>query len=85
MQFTCFTATSVVRPADDESYGPKPRWKRCDRSGEYVGLVLKGTKTSDLPVVRASKIELVINRKTVRSLGLEIPMSLQMRVDEMIE
>jgi ABC-type uncharacterized transport system substrate-binding protein len=66
------------------SYGPNAL-ETMRQVGEYVGLVLKGTKTSDLPVVRATKIELVINRKTVRSLGLEIPMSLQMRVDEVVE
>jgi ABC-type uncharacterized transport system substrate-binding protein len=66
------------------SYGPNAL-ETMRQVGEYAGVVLKGGKTSDLPVVRASKIELVINRKTVRSLGLEIPMSLQMRVDEMVE
>ena len=66
------------------SYGPNVL-ETMQQVGEYAGLVLKGAKTSDLPVVRASKIELVINRKTVRSLGLEVPLSLQMRVDEMME
>lgn len=66
------------------SYGPNVL-EMMRQVGEYAGLVLKGAKTSDLPVVTASKLELVINRKTVRSLGLEIPLSLQMRVDEMIE
>ena len=66
------------------SYGPNAL-ETMRQVGEYAGLVLKGRKTSDLPVVRASKIELAINRKTVRSLGLEIPLSLQMRVDEVVE
>jgi len=66
------------------SYGPNVL-ETMQQVGEYAGLVLKGAKTSDLPIVRASKIELVINRKTVRSLGLEVPLSLQMRVDEMME
>jgi putative ABC transport system substrate-binding protein len=66
------------------SYGPNVL-ETMRQVGEYAGRVLKGAKTSDLPVIRASKIELVINRKTVRSLGLEIPLSLQMRVDELVE
>jgi putative ABC transport system substrate-binding protein len=66
------------------SYGPNAL-ETMRQVGEYAGQVLKGTKTSELPVIRATKIELVINRKTVRSLGLEIPLSLQMRVDEVVE
>jgi putative ABC transport system substrate-binding protein len=66
------------------SYGPNAL-ETMRQVGEYAGLVLKGAKTSELPIVRASKIELVINRKVVRSLGLEIPLSLQMRVDEVME
>lgn len=66
------------------SYGPNAL-ETMRQVGEYTGLVLKGAKTSELPVVRASKIELVINRKVVHSLGLEIPLSLQMRVDEVME
>jgi putative ABC transport system substrate-binding protein len=66
------------------SYGPNVQ-ETMRQVGEYVGQVLKGTKVSELPVIRASKIELVINRKIVRSLGLEIPLSLQMRVDEVME
>lgn len=66
------------------SYGPNAL-ETMRQVGEYTGLVLKGAKTSELPVARASKIELVINRKVVHSLGLEIPLSLQMRVDEVME
>ena len=65
--------------------GPKQTWQSALHMSAFGGKVLKGTKTSGLPIVRASKIELVINRKTVRSLGLEVPLSLQMRVDEMME
>jgi len=73
-----------VRIGGMMSYGPDAQ-ETMRQVGEYAGLVLKGTKASELPVIRASKIELVINRKTVRSLGLEIPLSLQMRVDEVME
>ena len=66
------------------SYGPNVL-ETMRQLGVYAGRVLKGAKPSDLPVVRATKIELVINQKTIRSLGLEVPLSLQMRSDEMIE
>ena len=57
-------------------------WRRV---ASYVDRILRGTKPGDLPVQFPTKLEMVLNLKTAKALGLTVPLSIRLRADEVIE
>jgi putative ABC transport system substrate-binding protein len=66
------------------SYGPD-NLDAYRSAGTLAGQILRGAKPADLPVVRPTKFELVINMKTAKALGINVPASMQLLADEVIE
>ncbi len=66
------------------SYGPNLAYL-YEQAGAYAGRILKGAKSTDLPVQEAVKLELVINLRTAKALGITVPQSMLVAADEVIE
>jgi len=66
------------------SYGPQIG-ESYHQAGILAGRILRGDKPADLPVMRLTKFELVINMKTAKALGIEVPVSMQLLADEVID
>jgi putative ABC transport system substrate-binding protein len=81
---TIFTYRKFVAAGGLMSYGPNET-ETYRLVGIYTGKILKGAKPGDLPVHRSTKVELIINLKTAKALGIAVPLALSGRADELIE
>jgi putative ABC transport system substrate-binding protein len=81
---TMFSTRDLVQAGGLMSYGPNFA-DMFRRTAELVDKILRGTKPGDIPVAQPTKFELVINLKTAKALGLEVPRIVLVHADEVIE
>jgi ABC-type uncharacterized transport system substrate-binding protein len=81
---TMFIAKHYVETGGLMSYGVAfiPMWRRA---ADYAARILKGAKPADLPVEQATKFEMVVNLKTAKAIGVELPTAILLRADEVME
>jgi putative ABC transport system substrate-binding protein len=79
-----YTQSYYARDGGLLSYGPDPV-DTYRRAATYVDRILRGAKPAELPVQFPTKFEMVVNLKTAKALGLEVPLSILVRADEVIE
>jgi len=79
-----YSTRDFVRSGGLMSYGPS-YVDLFRRAGDYVHRILQGAKPGDIPVEQPTRFELVLNLTTARALGLHVPESFLLRVDEVIE
>jgi putative tryptophan/tyrosine transport system substrate-binding protein len=81
---TIFAFPVAAREGSLVAYGPD-YLHMYSRAPIYVDRILKGSKPADLPVEQPTKIELLVNLQTAKSLGIEVPLALLVRADELLE